>query len=323
MSYHHLTRDDQSELGALLRIGASNAEIARQLGVHRATLGRELSRNNSPTMSGYHARTARIQTSLRRRGANQRFRKITPSTFIERYCERALKCEYSPEQIAGKLQFVFGESLNCSETIYLWIYTQRPELKSWLPRRGTKYRRKRGTKQGRRLREQAGKRWIDDRLYIVNERGRLDDWEGDTVEGMAKNCWHGTLIERQSGYLVAKKFERATAENMLGMVTENLQDAHTLTFDNGTEMVYHEEMERRTGLVVYFAHPYHSWERGKNENTNGLLRRYFPKKTLFDQITQEDVDRVVRRINTRPRKRLGYMSPYTVYCSRVALRTRI
>jgi len=110
---------------------------------------------------------------------------------------------------------------------------------------------------------------------------------------------------------------------MLTTMTTYLKGALTLTLDNGTEMNYYEAMEQATGVVIYFAHPYHSWERGTNENTNGLLRRYFPKKTRFDHITQADVDWVVRRINTRPRKRLGYVSPHTVYAARVALRTRM
>jgi IS30 family transposase len=139
---------------------------------------------------------------------------------------------------------------------------------------------------------------------------------------MAKSGWIGTLTERKSGYLHAAKFERATAQQMLDFVGQHLAGAYTLTLDNGSEMAYHEEMERRTGTTVYFAHPYHSWERGTNENTNGLIRRYLPKKTRFDQLTQVDIDRIVRRINTRPRKRLGYMSPHTVFYSRVALRPR-
>lgn len=323
MSYSHLTRDDRVELGALRRAGYGDSEVARQLGRARTTIWRERTRNQHTNKSGYHARVAHPKARARRHQANQRFRKITPGTFLERYCQKALACELSPEQIAGKLRFVFGGSQICHETIYQWVYQIHPELKPLLARRGTKYRRRRGTRAKEQLRDYAKKRWITERPVVVRDRSRIGDWEGDTVVGLAGSGYLATLVERKSGYLEANKLERATAEAMLGVVTQHLQGAHTLTLDNGSEMAYHEEMERRTGTVVYFAYPYHSWERGTNENTNGLLRRYFPKKTSFEHITQEDVDRVVRRINTRPRKRLGYMSPHTVFYSRVALRSRI
>lgn len=323
MPYRHLTRDDRVELGALVRAGCGNSEVSRVLGKHRTTIWRERSRNSHTNKGGYHARVADRKARARRQAANQRFRVITPGTFLERYCEKALSCEYSPEQIAGRLTFVLGEVRVCHETIYQWVYHVRPGLKPFLPRHGTKYRHKRGTKARSKRRREADKRWITERPAVVDARSRIGDWEGDTVEGAAKSGWLGTLTERRSGYLQAAKFERATALAMLDFVSQHLPGAHTLTLDNGTEMAYHEEMERLTGAVVYFAHPYHSWERGTNENTNGLIRRYLPKKTRFDQLTQADIDRLVRRINTRPRKRLGYMSPYTVFYSSVALRPRI
>jgi IS30 family transposase len=125
---------------------------------------------------------------------------------------------------------------------------------------------------------------------------------------------------------VARKIQDPNGENMLATVTSlqavPVEKRLTLTLDNGPEMSEYEEMERRTGLKVYFARPYHSWERGTNENTNGLLRQYFPKKTSFEAVTQEEVDRAVQRLNTRPRKRLGYQSPHTVFHSAVALRVR-
>jgi len=320
MSYRHLTRDDRVELGALVRAGHGNSEIGQQLGKHRSTIWREKTRNAHTNKSGYHAKVAQTKTNARRLAANQRFRIITPETFLERYCTKALTCNYSPEQIAGRIKFVLGEAQICHETIYQWVYDIRPELKPLLPRRGSRYQHKRGTKARTRRRIEAGKRRIDERPAVVEDRSRLGDWEGDTVEGTAKSGWIGTLVDRKSGYLHAAKFDRATAEAMLGFVEQHLTGAYTLTLDNGTEMAYFEEMERRTGATVYFAYPHHSWERGTNENTNGLIRRYLPKKTRFDQLTQEELDRITRRINTRPRKRLGYTSPHAVFYSRVALR---
>lgn len=166
-------------------------------------------------------------------------------------------------------------------------------------------------------RETAKKRWIHDRPEIVTARSRIGDWEGDTVHGVAKSGYIATLVERRSGFLVASKLNNPNGEEMLGavMALRALPAAKqlTLTLDNGFEMNQHEEMERRLGLEVYFAHPYHSWERGTNENTNGLLRRYFPKKSSFAGITQADIDRAVRRLNNRPRKRLGYRTPQAVF----------
>jgi IS30 family transposase len=236
---------------------------------------------------------------------------------LERYIPRALGCEYSPEQITGKLRFVLGRPTVCHETIYRWIYFKHPELRSLLPSRKGRYRRKRGTNARWLRRETAKKRWIDDRPAVVEARTRIGDWEGDTVHGVTKSGYIATLVERHSGFLVACKLQNPNGEEMLGAVTllRAVPTAKrlTLTLDNGFEMSEHEEMERRTGMQVYFAHPYHSWERGTNENTNGLLRRYFPKKSSFEHVTQEQVDRAVLRLNMRPRKRLGYRTPEQMF----------
>ncbi|HSX03081.1 MAG TPA: IS30 family transposase [Candidatus Saccharimonadia bacterium] len=325
MSYTHLTRDQRVELGALWRAGHTKAEIARHIGKHRATIGRELTRNAHTNKTGYHVTHAHKQARQRRAWANDR-PKITVGSFLERYIPRALACEYSPEQIAGKLKFVLGEATICHETIYRWIYLVRPNLRSLLRCTKGKYRRKRGTNARWKKRELAKKTWIDDRPEAVNTRSRIGDWEGDTVHGAAKSGYIATLVERASGYLVASKLENSNGEEMLEAVTAlqavPAEKRLTLTLDNGFEMSEHEEMQRRVGLEVYFAHAYHSWERGTNENTNGLLRQYFPKKTSFEAVTQEQVDWAVRRLNTRPRKRLGYQSPYTVFHSGVALGVR-
>lgn len=328
MSHSHLTRDDRVELGALLRAGLSKAEIARQLGKHRSSISREIARNPHTNPSGYHARVAVRRTSERRLSANQRFRRITPGSCLERYCETALAYGYSPEQIAGKKQFVLGESVICHETIYRWVYQQKPELKKYLRRKGSKYRRRRGTHAREQAREEAKKRWIEQRPLVVEERSRIGDWEGDTLVGAGHSGYIASLVDRKSGYLQAAKLQRANGQafrdatvDLLGVLPA--QQRHTLTLDNGVEMSEYEAIERRSGLMVYFAQPYHSWERGTNENTNGLIREYFPKKSRFDRVTQEMVDRAVQKLNNRPRKRLNYQSPQTVFNSRVAIRARI
>lgn len=325
MSYTHLTRDQRVELGALWRAGHKQAQIARLLGMHRATIGREIRRNGHSNKSGYNARVAQYRARIRRLEANFRPR-IAPNSFLDLYIPRALACEYSPQQIAGKLKFVFGQPIVCHETIYRWVYLERPDLRPFLRCTKGKYRHKRGTNARWKQRELTKKRHIDERPAVVETRSRVGDWEGDTVHGAAKSGYIATLVERKSGYLLARKLQNPNGEEMLDAVT-GLQAVPaekrlTLTLDNGFEMSEHEEMERRVGLKVYFARPYHSWERGTNENTNGLLRQYFPKKTSFEAVTQADVDRAVLRMNTRPRKRLNYQSPFTVFHSAVALRAR-
>jgi IS30 family transposase len=248
-----------------------------------------------------------------------------PQGRLTRYVEAALAREYSPEQIAGRFRFVLGETRLCHETIYQWIYLFRPDLKRHLHCTKGKYRRKRGTNSRWKQRELRKKKWIDERPEVVETRSRVGDWEGDTVRGARQSGHIATLVERKSGYLLARKLKSAQSEEMLAAVTDSFHDVPadkllTLTLDNGTEMAQYEELERGTGLAVYFAHPYHSWERGTNENTNGLLRFYFPKKASFAGLNQNDVDRAVARLNTRPRKRLGYQSPHTVFYSRVAFR---
>lgn len=323
MSNHHLTRDQRVELALLLRLGRTQADIGRQLGVHRSTICRELQRNGFPNLSGYHATSAQAQAVRRRREANRRRYRLLETCFLARYCERALRYELVPEQIVGRLQWVFGRRLVSHETIYRWIYLDRPDLLPLLRSSKHGYRRKRGTNTRWQRREQERKRWIWQRPEDVELRVLVGDWEGDTVHGARHEGFLATLVERVSGYTLARKLEANTAQAFREAVQAMFQDIpvrlrRTLTLDNGTEMSEFEALEENTGTTVYFARPYHSWERGSNENTNGLYRQYFPKRTSLVGVTQADVDRAVRRLNTRPRKRLGYQSPFTVFHSRVA-----
>lgn len=312
----------------MVRLGYGDTAIARELGKDRVTIWRERTRNRTPNKSGYQAASAQLKTRQRRKEAKANSHKITSYSRLERYCELALRRGYSPEQIAGRFKFVLGVSLVVHDTIYRWVYLVRPDLKRYLPRQGTKYRHKHGTKERSRIRELAKKRSIDERPTVVETRSRVGDWEGDSIVGAGRSGYLATTTDRRSGYTLGRKMERPTGEDMLAAVTTSFTSIPagkrlTMTLDNGREMSLHEAMEAATGLVIYFAHPYHSWERGTSENTNGLYRRFFPKKMPFDQLTQPEVDRVVWLLNTRPRKRLGYMSPHTVFYARVASQTGI
>lgn len=325
MSHNHLTRDQRVSLVTLRGEGLCPAAVARRLGVHRSTIGRELKRNAHTNKAGYNVVVAQARAKYRRREANQRRYRMVPGSFLARYTEKALHYELVPEQIAGRLLFVLGERRVSHETIYRWIYLDRPDLLPLL--RSTKhgYRRKRGTNARWRKREQAKKRRIWQRPEDIELRLVPGDWEGDTVHGARHEGYLATLVERVTGYTLAAKLEHNTAEAFREAVqvmfeTIPLHLRRTLTLDNGPEMSEHEALEEHTGTTIYFAEPYHSWERGTNENTNGLLRQYFPKKQTMTHVTQAQVDRAIRRLNNRPRKRLSYQTPYTVFHSHVAFR---
>lgn len=184
----------------------------------------------------------------------------------------------------------------------------------WRFLRHKKLRRKYGMKRRERQRELTKKRWIDARPQTANDRLFFGHWEGDTVHGHQHSGYLVTLVERKSGYALVghipqntKEAFRTCAEQLLAPLPAHLK--RSLTLDNGPEMSDYEELERHTGIPVYFAHPYHSWERGSNENLNGLLRQFFPKSRSFTNVTKQEVDLAANLLNTRPRKRHGYVSP--------------
>jgi transposase, IS30 family len=220
----------------------------------------------------------------------------------------------SPEQIAGVLK---GKTLSAS-TIYRYINERAPHLKKFLRSQKGKYRRRRGTKTREEIREKAKKRRVDERPNIVERRGRLGDFEGDTMMGRDKRVRIVTLVDRKSRYLIAYLLPKMNAKLLSTLALKKLKQIpkkkrKTLTFDNGVEFSDWERLEKKSGLTIYFAYPYHSWERGTNENTNGLLRQYFPKKHDFNLITPKELAHVIRKLNDRPRKRLGFKSPRQVF----------
>jgi IS30 family transposase len=227
-----------------------------------------------------------------------------------------LKEHFSPEQISGSLARK-GKYVD-SSTIYRYIDERAPHLKQYLRSQKGKYRRKRGTKIKEKERELKKKRRVDERPSIVDRRGRIGDWEGDTVLGKDKRVRIVTYVERRTGYLIAFLLPKTNAELLAKLTIKKFSSLptkkrRTTTFDNGTEFSDWERIEEKTGMIIYFAYPYHSWERGTNENTNGLLRQYFPKGYDFNLITKEELNHVVKRLNERPRKRLGFKSPKEVF----------
>ena len=295
MTHKHIGGEDWPVIARMLKTGFSGVEIARTLGKDPSAVNRHIK---------HHGRIAAMDSIRVLKGA------------LLRKVISLLKEHYSPEQIAGVLEQ--RESTIVTSTIYRYIKERAPHLKKFLRSQKGKYRRKRGTKKREKVRELAKKRRIDERPKVVERRGRIGDFEGDTMLGRDKRVRITTLVDRRSGYLIAYLLPKHNAELLTKLAVQRLKrlpkdKRRTLTLDNGTEFSDWERLEKQTGMTIYFAYPYHSWERGTNENTNGLLRQYFPKSMDFNLITPKELADVVKRLNDRPRKRLKFKSPRQLF----------
>ena len=320
MPYTHFKPEQRNELSALLRAGLTQKEIAHVLGKTASAVCQELKRNPANTKTGYDAGIAKANTIHRRSAANQRFRKIEHTQWLRQYIVKKIKLYWSPEQISGRLKRQWPNDPSRQigkDSIYTFIYAERRDLVPYLRCQKGKYRRRYGTKIREKQREALKKRRIDQRPNVVEQRERIGDWEGDTIVG-SDHQHILTHVERRCGKLLADKLDRGTAELTTVKTVERFKTIPkhkklTITYDNGVTFSDHDTTERETGIDIYFAWPYHSWERGSNENCNGLLRQFFPKKSAFAMITQEAVDEACDLINNRPRKRLGYLTPNEVF----------
>lgn len=314
----HITQPERVALSVMLRLGYNQRQIADEIGVHPSTICRELQRGAHAATGRYHARVARLRAVNVRIGANQQLRKLLGNVELEQLVEAKLALQWSPEQIAGWLR-VHGHAVHvCAQTIYDWVYRHRADLRNYLRSQKQHYRRTRANTLRKQQREALfAQRRIDYRPRGVAGRHTYGHWEGDTMVSRQNHARIGTLVERKSGYLRAftlpsgesKGFALGAAGALVGIPPRYQR---TMTLDNGTEMQSYELLEQLTSLDVFFAYPYHSWERGTNENTNGLLRQYFPKQASL-AVGQEQLDRAVQLLNTRPRKRLGYRTPAEVF----------
>lgn len=327
MRYHHITSEERIKIETLRREGFNNSEIARRIGKHRSSIARELERNFAHLWSAtYKAREAERRCKQVRHNANKTHRKIVPGSHLEIEILRGLSKSWSPEQIAGRLKKDNNERiLVCHETIYRYIYYEKREYIHHL-RQGHKrrYRRRYGTKIREKRREELKKKRIDARPKIVEKRERLGDWEGDTIVGQEKTTHLLTYVDRKSGYLLLNLLPQATAQMTRHITTQRFASLpktkrHTITYDNGVQFAEHQTLERDLKIDIYFAHQYRSWERGTNENTNGLVRQFYPKRSPFKGITKKQIKHVEKLINTRPRKRLGYATPQEVFLTDVAV----
>ena len=307
MSYKQLTQEQRYQIYALKQVEQKNTRIAEILGVHESTISRECKRNRGK--KGYRPRQAGQKTHERKHGAKRR---IGSETW--EYVERKLEKEWSPEQVSGRLKNQHGIQIS-HEWIYQYILANKEAGGSLYKHlRCQKKKRKRYGSYERRG-SLPNRRSIDERPVIVEERSRIGDWEGDTIIGKSHQQAIVTIVDRKSRYLLMQKVEKRTAEKV-GEATITMlstKKCKTLTSDNGKEFANHELVAEALKIDYFFAHPFSAWERGTNENTNGLIRQYFPKHSAFNTITQDDVAAVMAKLNNRPRKCLGYNTPDEVY----------
>jgi transposase, IS30 family len=307
--YHQLTQEQRYQIYALKKMGHTNREIAEVIGVHKSTVGRELKRNRGA--KGYRPQQAH-QRALRRRG------RTTERIGVKEWqqVERLLKQEWSPEQITGRLKREQRSPIS-HEWIYQYVLQdKRSGGDLYRHLRCQKKHRKRYGHYDRRGKV-AHARSIDQRPVVVERRRRLGDWEGDTMSGRGRRGGLLTLTERKSRFTLLARLPKRSPPlierqvcRLLGPLPEKV---HTLTSDRGGEFQSHERIERRLGLKYYFAHPYAAWERGTNENTNGLLRQYFPKQRNLLTASAGEVRRAQSRLNQRPRKCLDFQTPAEVF----------
>jgi IS30 family transposase len=308
MSYKQLTQEQRYQIYALMKAGFNQTEIATEIGVHKATVSREQERNRG--QRGYRPKQAQELA-----GARHKFRvqpRITPATWQQ--VEHLLGQQWSPEQITGRLRLLNQPSVS-HERIYQYIYRDKCAGGALhLNLRCQKKRRKRYGSYDRRGQLPA-RTSIDERPPIVDHKQRIGDWEADTIIGRAHREAIVSLVERKSKLTRLAKVRRNTAEAVRQALTAQLQSlvVKTVTSDNGREFAQHQQIAQQLQASFYFAHPYSSWERGLNENTNGLVRQYFPKRHDFSKITKRQINHVRDRLNNRPRKTLGYKTPNEVF----------
>jgi transposase, IS30 family len=309
MAYHQITPDERYTLAVLRKQGCSDAEMARLLGRHRSTIGREFRRNATRHDGAYRPSKAQEHANARR-WTPRRNSRFGPTQWA--LVDSLLREKFSPEQISGWLKR-FGLLEISHESIYLHVWRDKHRSgQLWRHLRQPFKRRKRYNSYERRG-HVSGKRLISQRPMAVEQRREIGHWEMDTVIGTGDNHCILSLAERVLGLVLIGKLTRRNVAALNARLIELVQ-AHpdlfkTITADNGSEFHGFEEVERLTGVPIYFATPYHSWERGTNENTNGLIRQYLPKRTSMKHLTQADCNAIACALNNRPRKRLGFHTP--------------
>ena len=315
--YTQLTELQRYQIAALRKEGLSQKAIALNIGVDPSTICRELRRNKG--LRGYRPAQAHRKTMERH---HKKPKAIRLGSEQIGYIREKLQEEWSPEQISHTMGNA-GISRVSHETIYRYLEKDRKEggtLYTHLRHKRRKYRKRYGSTDRRgQIRNRVS---IDERPKIVEKRERIGDFEIDTVIGKNHQQALVTIVDRCSKLTLIKKVTHKRADLVRSAAVELLlpiaEWVHTITGDNGKEFAEHEKLAEAIGADVYFAHPYASWERGTNENTNGLIRQYFPKGTRFEEITDEQIRIVQEKLNHRPRKTLGFKTPHEVFFGKIS-----
>jgi IS30 family transposase len=312
MYYQQLTKDERYQIKACLQIDMKQVDIAKLLKRSPATISREIKRNTGKR--GYRPKQANDQATMRRLTAEK---SIKLTNEIKQDIVKLIKQELSPEQVCDYL-ITHGKTKLHHETIYRMLLQDKCDggtLYKHLRHLHKSHRKRYGSYERRgRIKNAVS---IEQRPELVNTRSRIGDWEGDTVIGKNKKSAIYTLVERKSLYTIIVKLNGKNATELADKTIKALEPIsnkiHTITYDNGLEFAEHERMAKALDADIYFAHPYSSWERGINENTNGLIRQYFPKGTDFNKVTDSQVEFVMKRLNTRPRKTRGGKQPVELF----------
>lgn len=323
MKYQHFSVEERESLQYMWWERKSIRSMAKALKRSPSSVSRELKRNFPEQHQVYTSRLANERALKKRksRGRHDRLKNETIRTYVIDH----LKEGWSPEQISGRIKKAINQTIS-HEAIYQYVYAQlyrggngyfRPglteDLRPYL-RRKRKVRLGKGFRATKRVRMLPGK-LINTRPSIVEKRARIGDWESDTVESRDHKPGINTLVDRKTGLVLISKLNTKTSLSTASVIAKRLNGlpAHTITTDNGSENQSWKLVESETRAQWYFANPYHSWERGTNENTNGLIREYFPKKTDFTMISEEELSIIEYKLNTRPRKRLNYLTPLEAF----------
>ena len=306
----HLTVEQRYEISVLYGKGYSQKAIAKDLQKDKSVISRELKRNCDKRSGEYKADLAQCKHEKRQK-EKPKHRRFTKE--VEQYVTIQLQEDLSPEQIAGRAKL---DGITCvsHERIYQFVYSDKRKkgtLHCHLRRKGRRYRKRGNNKDQRGIIK--NRKSIIERPKIVDEQTRLGDLEIDTIIGKNHQGAIVTINERRSGYLWMSKLDGKNAEQLkdktIALLHPNRDWIHTITGDNGKEFAEHEKISTGLNIDFYFADPYSSWQRGANENTNGLIRQYIPKKSSFESIKNQDITHIQNKLNNRPRKKLNFLTP--------------
>lgn len=315
MLYKHLSYDERAVIGVMKRRRHKNADIAKDMGRHRSTIGRELKRNfwDACRMEYSHSCAERKADARRAQGHRK---KKTDNPVLQDYIFEKLKIGWSPETISGRLRIENIELFVSHETIYKFIYDEGEPYISLLPQRRPK-RQKRGSPKKSRKILIPNRISINDRPKEIHKRKEFGHWESDSIVSGKSSAALNSMVERKSGFLQLSKLTSKTAKETCSAIIRKLsvfpsELRKSLTYDNGTENVLHSSVNEKLGTNSYFCNAYHSWEKGSVENINGLIRRFLPKNTDFAKISLDEIQHIENLLNHRPRKRHNFLTPYEI-----------